>query len=318
MDISEVNRGIKKLKMQYKELNFKYHDCVINNKIEKIYYWPGPKDEEILVCSHQCNGVKELFHRHDFFFFNYTWDGQYDTFSQKYDNFLTIRKNELYAGQPWAGHALLVHDDQDTTIIGVLIKKETFFHLFLPLLSPYPKLFHFFADPVAKAFSEEYLHFKLTDDTAIRSILEMMILEYAFPKPDSQSLLLSLGLTFIMQIARQYDAVTPPGTKQPPSLSEECFYYINTHLDTVTLKDLSAEFSYHPGYISALLTKTYGKSFSKLLLEQRMKRALNLLTYTTFTIDQIATLVGYNDKSNFHKAFKKYYGKSPRNFLILK
>lgn len=311
MDNLTINDAIIRLKSQYHMLNFQYHDCTINGKIEKIYYWPGLDNEDVLVCSHQCNGVKETFHHHDFFFFNYTWEGEYNSLSQTYNHFVTIRKNELYAGQPWAGHALLAPDDQQTTIIGVLIKKETFFNLFLPLLSSYPKIFHFFANPVTYKFSEEYLHFKIEDHTAIRSTLEKMILEYASPRENSQPLLLSLALTLVLQIAKQLSVSEAYTTNLP----KQCLYYIQAHLNNVSLKILSTEFSYTPGYISSILYKTYGKSFSNILVEQRMKRALTLLTSTNLTVEQIASFVGYSDKSNFHKTFKKFYGQSPRNYL---
>lgn len=110
-----------------------------------MYCWPGPEQENILICVHKSDGVQELFHRHDFFYFNYTYKGEYDSLSYKYDNQITIREGELYAGQPFAGHALCVHDNQETIIIGVLIRRETFFRSFLPLLSADSGLFHFFS-----------------------------------------------------------------------------------------------------------------------------------------------------------------------------
>ena len=56
---------------------------------------------------HQCGGEQEPFHHHDFFYFNFTYKGEYDSLSYKYDNRITIRVGELYAGQPFAGHAPL-------------------------------------------------------------------------------------------------------------------------------------------------------------------------------------------------------------------
>ena len=65
-----------------------------------MYCWPGPEQENILICVHKSSGVQELFHRHDFFYFNYTYKGEYDSLSYKYDHQITIRERELYAGQP--------------------------------------------------------------------------------------------------------------------------------------------------------------------------------------------------------------------------
>ena len=36
----------------------------------KMYRWPGNPAEEIIVCAHKSDGLREAFHSHDFFFFN--------------------------------------------------------------------------------------------------------------------------------------------------------------------------------------------------------------------------------------------------------
>ena len=48
---------------------------------------------------------------------------------------------------------------------------------------------------------------------------------------------------------------------------------------------------------------------------KRMDRALPLLKYTAFSIEEIAAMLGYSNSSNFYKAYKSYYGKSPREYL---
>lgn len=90
------------------------------------------------------------------------------------------------------------------------------------------------------------------------------------------------------------------------------------HTDAVTLKDIAKHFSYHPNYISTLLRREIGKSFSEILLELRMERALSLLKGTSLSIEKIALMLGYSNSSNFYKAFREYYGKSPRDYIAAK
>ena len=52
--------------------------------------------------------------------------------------------------------------------------------------------------------------------------------------------------------------------------------YMGEHSDTVTLKDIAKRFSYHPNYISTLLHREIGKSFSEILLEQMCIRDSSL------------------------------------------
>ena len=91
--------------------------------------------------------------------------------------------------------------------------------------------------------------------------------------------------------------------------------YIHSHPESVTLKEIADHFSYHPNYISTLLHQELGKTFSQIVLEMRMDRAIILLRGTTLSIEEIAAMLGYSNHSNFYKAFKGYYGLTPRDYI---
>lgn len=138
----------------------------------------------------------------------------------------------------------------------------------------------------------------------------MMVMEYADPQPDTQDILQPMVLTLLMLIARQYRRSTP--AVEGERLSEQIIRYMGEHADVVSLKEIAKHFSYHPNYIYALLHRETGKSFSEILLEQRMERAVSLMNGTTLSIEEIAAMLGYSNSSNFYKAFKKHFGISPR------
>ena len=43
-----------------------------------------------------------------------------------------------------------------------------------------------------------------------------------------------------------------------------------------------------------------------------MDRAVILIKGTTLSIEEISSMLGYSNTSNFYKAFREFYGKSPR------
>ena len=47
-----------------------------------------------------------------------------------------------------------------------------------------------------------------------------------------------------------------------------------------------------------------------------MERAVILLQNTTISIEEVAAMTGYGDHSNFYKAFRDYYGKAPREYML--
>lgn len=312
MGIHNLSAALEKLQDEFPRLNFTYHDFQVGSQNEKMYRWPGPPEEDILVCVHKSNGIQELFHRHDFFYFNYTYKGQYESLSYRYDHKITIREDELYAGQPFAGHALCVHDNQEAIILGVLIKRDTFFRSFLPMLSAGSKLFRFFLDPATKHYSEEFIHFKVENRCTARMLLEMMAVEYAFKRPDTQQILKPLTLAFLMEILRKYNAAYTSAASE--TLSGQIVQYMSEHIGTVTLREIADRFSYHPNYISTVMRREQGKTFSQILLEQRMDRAAVLLKGTALSVEEISLMLGYSNSSNFHKAFREFYHCSPREF----
>ncbi|MGN0421605.1 MAG: helix-turn-helix transcriptional regulator [Lachnospiraceae bacterium] len=311
-----LEESISYLQEQYYNLDWSLHDVVVDEVKEKIIYWPGASNEDIIITVHKSKGASEVFHRHDYFYFNYAYKGNYDSLSEKYDHCVTIHENELYAGQPFAGHALCMHDNRETVIIGLLVQKHTFFKAFLPMISSNSQLFHFFLDPSTNRCSDTFLHFKVEDTAVMKALLEIMVIEYADKGEDTQEMLRPLSLSFLMQVARQYARQCKK--EDVGRLSDRILQYISEHLDAVTLKDIASHFSYHPNYISALLHKELGKTFSEILLKQRMERAALLLKGTELSIEEIAEILGYSNSSNFYKAFREYYHQSPRNYFARK
>ena len=45
-----------------------------------------------------------------------------------------------------------------------------------------------------------------------------------------------------------------------------------------------------------------------------MSRAVILMKNTTLSNEEIAAMLGYSDQSNFYKAFREFYGVSPREY----
>ena len=309
-----IDLAIKKLGMEFASLDLTFHRMKDGKPGDVTSYWPGSEDEDVLVCVFNGKEIHEPFHRQDFFFINYAYKNSYQALSEKYNNLIVIGEDECYIGQPYSGYALRADSKVDVTIIGVLIRKDSFFREYLPTIYTDSDLFKFFINPQKNKFSDEYIHLPVAREHAIRMILEMMVVEYADRKEDTQRILKSMLQTLLLEIARRY-RIEKAGTS-PRSVTEQILDYMGDHSDVVTLKDIAAHFHYHPNYISALLHRETGRKFSEILLEKRMERAVLLMKNTPLSIEEIAAMLGYSNHSNFYKAFKEYYGVTPREFNL--
>lgn len=281
---------------------------------ETYFPWYGRQDEEIMVCVYRGKAMHETFHRHDFFFFNFAYENHYETLSYTPDNLIKVHEGELYLGQPFTGYALRGNPDEECIIIGVLVRKETFFDSFLPFTNISDRLLRFFIEPMSAPKADSFLILHPGPDFPIRSLLENMIIEYAHEKPDTQQLLKAYTLLLITHTSRQFDLEHV--VEQRHDKLGEMVSYLEDHVGQVSLAQLADRFGYHPNYLSTLFKKSLGMSFSKLVLKQRMERAGLLLRASNMSIEQIAYMLGYADASNFHKAFSAYYGRTPHQYAL--
>lgn len=65
-------------------------------------------------------------------------------------------------------------------------------------------------------------------------------------------------------------------------------------------------------HLSRLFKEYTGENFSTYIEKKRMIRAKEYLKDNTMTIAQIASALGYSSENTFYKAFKRYYGMTPR------
>lgn len=98
------------------------------------------------------------------------------------------------------------------------------------------------------------------------------------------------------------------------SITNACAY-MESHLsEKMTISDLSYRFSISPTSLKSGFRRMYGTTLHRWLMEQRMKRARELLQSTDMTIQRIAQMVGYDGVSQFNVTFKRYYGVTPGQF----
>ena len=85
------------------------------------------------------------------------------------------------------------------------------------------------------------------------------------------------------------------------------------HRESLTLDQLAADAGINRSKLTRGFKALYGSSVMDYLLEQRMAIAETMIREGR-PVSVIADLVGYHDQSNFTRAFKRFYGVSPRGY----
>ena len=88
--------------------------------------------------------------------------------------------------------------------------------------------------------------------------------------------------------------------------------YIKNNYSTITLKDVSDYLGLNKNYFSDIFKQSQGITPNEYLLQVRMRLSSQMLANLTIDIQEIANSVGYSDSLTFSKAFKRFFGVSPR------
>jgi AraC-like DNA-binding protein len=85
---------------------------------------------------------------------------------------------------------------------------------------------------------------------------------------------------------------------------------------TITLKELSTELSIPARYLSQTINEHMQSNFYDYIAKYRIEEAKRILSDTSSnkTVLEILYEVGFNSKSSFNTAFKKYTGVTPSRF----
>lgn len=110
-------------------------------------------------------------------------------------------------------------------------------------------------------------------------------------------------------------AGTAENTGAQESVYAQAVRYIEEHFaEHISLKDISEKLGYSVPYICKVFKARSGRSVFAFLDWLRLKKAEELLVYTSLTVTEIAYGIGFSDSNYFSNFFKKHKKLSPTAF----
>jgi two-component system response regulator YesN len=88
----------------------------------------------------------------------------------------------------------------------------------------------------------------------------------------------------------------------------------NHYTQTLFIDDVAKEFSMTPKYFSRFFKEHAGIGFVEYITKLKLEKAVELLLTTDKSVKEISEMVGYVADTTFITAFKKYYGKPPKEY----
>ena len=250
-------------------------------------------------------------HSHDFFECIYVYSGSCE--NALGGQLIRMEAGDFCMIPPNQAHQIAAYQD-DAVIINLLIRKSTFQQSFQPFLSDHNLISNYFSH-FFEGKDVSYLYFRCGQDAFLQQLVPAMY-EQDHDGTDRE-ILRSQFLSLVSHLTQNhlhdviwFDKDCPD---QPPQIVR-MLQYISDHLTTVTLQSLAQEFGYCSSRCSSILKSATGKTYSRIIREEKAKQAAKLLLSDSYTIPQIAEKLNYYDTSHFYRAFSSVYGITPKQY----
>ncbi len=162
---------------------------------------------------------------------------------------------------------------------------------------------------------QQYLIFHPHDEarTVLENALKALTNELIINDFASYHIKKGLLLRIFRELSTHYEFALSRQQKRNMQwiIYEEVISYIKRNLASVTIRDLSVNFSFQEDYFNRLIKKYTGLTYSSYIQKCRLDQAENLLSTSDMTIEEIARSVGYNNRGFFYKLFQERYGMTP-------
>lgn len=119
---------------------------------------------------------------------------------------------------------------------------------------------------------------------------------------------------FRLQVERLFDALEVAHDENPTIFSIKEFLRKNISNETLSVKDISEHAHLSLSYACTLFKNETGKTLNQYITEFRLELATQMLEDSKYSINEIASRVGYRDGNYFSKAFKKGMGLTPSEY----
>lgn len=162
----------------------------------------------------------------------------------------------------------------------------------------------------------EYLLFDCNQQNIIQNYARLLLYECSFADVTNDKSVKSSLILFLTKLHKIHHRhlVISESTMMPNYIIGSFLKYMTEHYNDVTLVSMAEHFNFHPSYLSSLFKSLAGFTFSEKLLMIRLEQAKRLLITTNLSIQSIVDLIGFKEKSYFHKCFKKYYNTTPSKY----
>lgn len=253
--------------------------------------------DEKLVLEKTLRYISIPRHSHEFIEFAYVVIG---SCTQTVNGSLvTHDPGDLAVIPPGAVHELTV--PESSLCLTMKMRREDFFHLQISNMA-------LFVVPML---------FPCGDDPFVRNTILTLYAQQEAKRVFQEEIMDHLFVALMAYLMQNYrDSIRPLDMGNTLDYQMvQIHNYIFENFQTVTLRSLAKAFHYNESYLSHLIRKSSGKTFTENLRTYRLARAEQFLrAMPNAKLSHVCEEVGYHDTVQFIRDFKAQYGTTPARY----
>lgn len=157
----------------------------------------------------------------------------------------------------------------------------------------------------------DFLHFKVSSSLPIQNLVENLIWSIEGEVPNKRSINEITMSLLIITLTGYAHLLESEGASPENDIYLKALDYIEKNYKTATLEEFSEMVHYDVYYISRIIKRLSGQTFTDLLKQKRLSRACWLLRFTSMPTSEVSLAVGYENKSYFYRIFTEYANSTP-------
>jgi len=254
-------------------------------------------------------------HSHDYFEMMYIYDGSITQTVE--DERIEMGKGAVCLLDLDAKHSIDICGENDIGM-NFIMQKEFLDTAFFSHTKNNSLFSEFFTNSLYRGKSiPRYLYLDTDDDPDVRNYAEMIMCEYFDPDLCSDGTIETLVPALFNELFRVWRARGGKKILREPEETKSIWKilrYIQTNYADATLASTAHRFGYSPNYLSTLITKTTGSSFTEIKYKECMNQASLMLLNTDMSVVDVAQSVGFLNITHFYSVFRKNFDMTPADF----
>ncbi|MFC3928562.1 AraC family transcriptional regulator [Streptococcus caprae] len=267
------------------------------------------QNKDIYISKHNRYGDYPE-HSHQFFELNYVYRGSCTQVIN--GESLQLQQGDILLMDTNSRHAIKALGSGDILINILFQNHEISIDWLKELQSKKSLLYRMLLKSSDSGQANHYLYMPAETTQASQATLERMMTEYFFPQAFSENIISQSLPILFYELARALPEASTDEllTDNTPYL--QALDIIDREFSDLTLQGLADKLNFNKNYLSNLIKSKSGHTFTELVTQRKLMKAQLLLQSTRMPIHEIATTVGFSNKTYFYDKYKILFGHGPR------